>query len=108
MKKNYNKLIKKVWRKYDSCNVYIAAMNKSSAKQANNKRFSKSLFFVEYVNGILHCLDRPESEILISKYIKHEEETLNGYTKSGKYAKLRKAHRAFFKYFDIRLLQNCD
>ena len=105
MKKNIKKLIKKIWNKYTKCTAYVNAAEKSGNNVINNKKFNESVMYLEYVRGILNCLKQTDYKVLVAQYIDRTGND-NSYTKSGWYAKLRRANYALMRYFDFDLLKN--
>ncbi|MCF0227653.1 MAG: hypothetical protein HUJ52_02425 [Malacoplasma sp.] len=105
MEKISKKLIKKVWNKYTKCTLYIKAIEKSSMKNVDDELFSNSLFYIEYVKGILRCMKQAEYNVLVAEYINFTGND-HTYTRSGWYAKLKKANNSFFKYFDKKFLKD--
>ena len=104
MEKISKKLIKEVWNKYTKCRLYIDAATKTETKYANDDLMSYSKFYLEYVESILRCLKKADCKVLVAEYVNLTGND-NTYTRSGWYAKLRRANGAFFKYFDKKSLK---
>ena len=104
MEKVSKKLIKEVWNKYTKCRLYIDAANKTEAKHTDNDLMSYSKFYLEYVESILRCLKKADYKVLVAEYVNFTGND-NTYTRSGWYAKLRRANNNFFKYFDKKSLK---
>ena len=103
MKKIPKKLIKKIWWKCTKCWLYVKAKEKTSCDVASDKLFMRCAFFINYINSVLDCLKKSDSRVLTAEYINRTGKDAT-YTRSGWYAKVRRANIAFFKYFDKSVL----
>ena len=103
MSKKIKKLIKQVWNKYTKCCLYVKAAKKLGKKNKRDNTFKQSVMYIEYVNGILNCLRKTDYKVLVAEYI---DRTGNDgtYTRTGWYAKIRRANIALIEYFDTSLL----
>ena len=104
MAKNIKKLVKRVWNKYTKCSLYVSAFEKSGNNNKADKTLDESRMYVEYVNGILNCLKKTDYNVLVAQYIKKTGND-GSYTRTGWYAKIRRANIALIKYFDTSLLK---
>ena len=104
MSKKTKKLVSKFGNKDTKCDLYVDAVEKSGINFKQDETFNESLMFVEYVNGVLNCLKKADYNVLVAQYIKRTGND-GTYTKSGWYAKLRRANDALLKYFNTNLLK---